>query len=34
MAAYNCKQFTKRVPVSAPPKAIYDAWTTQQGLES
>lgn len=34
MSSYNWKQFTKRVPVNASPKAIYDAWATQQGLES
>ena len=34
MSSYNWKQFTKRIPIKAPPKAIYDAWTTQQGLES
>jgi uncharacterized protein YndB with AHSA1/START domain len=32
--AYNWKQFTKRIPIKASAKAIYDAWTTQQGLES
>lgn len=32
--SYNWKQFTKRITIKAPPKAIYDAWTTQQGLES
>lgn len=32
--SYNWKQFTKRVPIKASPKAIYDAWATQQGLES
>jgi uncharacterized protein YndB with AHSA1/START domain len=31
---YNWKQFIKRIPIKAPPKAIYDAWATQQGLES
>lgn len=31
---YNWKQFTKRIPINASAKAIYDAWTTQQGLES
>ncbi|MBI5857271.1 MAG: SRPBCC domain-containing protein [Sphingobacteriales bacterium] len=31
---YNWKQFTKRIPIKAPAKAIYDAWATQQGLES
>jgi uncharacterized protein YndB with AHSA1/START domain len=30
----NWKQFTKRIPINASAKAIYDAWTTQQGLES
>ncbi len=30
----NWKQFTRRIPIKAPAKAIYDAWTTQQGLES
>jgi uncharacterized protein YndB with AHSA1/START domain len=28
------KQFTRRIAINAPAKAIYDAWTTQQGLES
>lgn len=32
--SYHWKQFTKRIPIKAPAKAIYDAWTTQQGLES
>ncbi len=32
--SYNWKQFIKRIPINAPPKAIYDAWATQQGLES
>jgi uncharacterized protein YndB with AHSA1/START domain len=30
----NFRQFTRRIPIKAPAKAIYDAWTTQQGLES
>jgi uncharacterized protein YndB with AHSA1/START domain len=30
----NWRQFTRRIPISAPAKSIYDAWTTQQGLES
>jgi len=30
----NWKEFTLRVPIKAPAKSIYDAWTTQQGLES
>jgi uncharacterized protein YndB with AHSA1/START domain len=34
MSSYNWKQFTKRITIKAPPKAIYDAWATQQGLES
>ena len=34
MASFNWKQFTKRIPIKAPAKSIYDAWTTQQGLES
>ena len=32
--SYNWKQFTKRIPIKAPPKAIYEAWATQQGLET
>lgn len=32
--SYNWKQFTRRIPIQAPAKSIYDAWTTQQGLES
>ncbi len=32
--SYNWKQFTKRIPINASAKAIYAAWTTQQGLES
>lgn len=31
---YNWKQFIKRITIKAPPKSIYDAWNTQQGLES
>jgi uncharacterized protein YndB with AHSA1/START domain len=31
---HNWKQFTRRIPIKASAKAIYDAWTTQQGLES
>jgi uncharacterized protein YndB with AHSA1/START domain len=30
----NWNQFTKRINVSASPKAIYEAWSTQNGLES
>ncbi|MBC7874811.1 MAG: SRPBCC domain-containing protein [Ferruginibacter sp.] len=32
--SYNWKKFTRRIPIKASAKAIYDAWTTQQGLES
>ena len=32
--AYDWKQFTKRITIKAPSKSIYDAWATQQGLES
>ena len=32
--SHNWKQFTKRIPIKASAKAIYAAWTTQQGLES
>src|SRR5687767_13267093 len=28
------KEFTRRIPIKAPAKAIYEAWSTQQGLES
>ncbi len=31
---YNWKQFTKRIPINAPAKAIYEAWATKKGLES
>jgi uncharacterized protein YndB with AHSA1/START domain len=31
---YNWKQFIKRITIKAPAKSIYDAWATQQGLES
>lgn len=34
MSSYNWKQFIKRIPINASAKAIYDAWATQQGLES
>lgn len=34
MKKYDWSEFTKRIAVKAPPKSIYDAWTTQQGLES
>lgn len=28
------RSFTLRIPIKSSPKAIYEAWTTQQGLES
>lgn len=31
---YQWNQFTRRIPVKASPKSIYDAWATQAGLES
>jgi len=31
---HNWKQFTRRIPIKASAKAIYDAWTKQFGLES
>lgn len=31
---YNWKEFKKRIPINAPAKSIYAAWSTQQGLES
>ncbi len=34
MSAYNWKEFTRRIPIKTSPKAVYDAWSTQQGLES
>ena len=34
MENYNWKQFIKRITIHSSPKAIYDAWTTQSGLES
>ena len=32
--AYDWKKFVKRITIKAPAKTIYNAWTTQQGLES
>jgi len=32
--SYNWKLFNKRIPIKASAKSIYDAWTTQHGLES
>jgi uncharacterized protein YndB with AHSA1/START domain len=34
MDTYNWKQFTKRITIRSSPQSIYNAWTTQQGLES
>ncbi len=33
MENYNWDQFTKRITIQATPQAIYDAWTTQEGIE-
>jgi Activator of Hsp90 ATPase homolog 1-like protein len=32
--SYSWNQFTRRISVKAAAKSIYDAWATQQGLES
>jgi uncharacterized protein YndB with AHSA1/START domain len=34
MSTFNWKQFTKRITIHAPVQAVYNAWTTQEGLES
>ncbi|MBC8172856.1 MAG: SRPBCC domain-containing protein [Chitinophagales bacterium] len=34
MNSYDWTRFTKRININAPLKTIYDAWTTQQGMES
>jgi len=34
MDTYNWKQFTKRITIHSSSQSIYDAWTTQQSLES
>lgn len=34
MAEYNWKQFIKRITIHSSPESIYEAWTTQHGLES
>ena len=34
MDNYNWRQFTKRITIKSAVQNIYDAWTTQQGLES
>jgi Uncharacterized conserved protein len=33
MENFNWREFVKRITVKAQPDAIYDAWTTQEGLE-
>ena len=33
MTAYNWKQFIKRITIHADPKLIFNAWSTQTGLE-
>ena len=32
--SYDWRKFVRRIPVNSSPKSIYEAWTTQQGLES
>jgi len=34
MKEYNWNEFVKRITVHAEPQKIFDAWSTQQGLES
>lgn len=34
MNTYGWNQFTKRININAPAKKIYNAWTSQEGLES
>jgi uncharacterized protein YndB with AHSA1/START domain len=34
MSSYNWKQFTKRITIDAEPQKIFNAWSSQQGLES
>jgi len=34
MTTYTWKRFTKRVTIDADPEAIFNAWSSQQGLES
>jgi uncharacterized protein YndB with AHSA1/START domain len=34
MTTYYWKQFTKRITIDAEPEAIFNAWSSQQGLES
>jgi len=33
MASYNWKQFTKRITIDAEAQEIFNAWSSQQGLE-
>jgi hypothetical protein len=32
--SYQWNRFTRRIPVKAAAKSVYDAWSTRQGLES
>lgn len=34
MSTYNWKRFTKRITIHSTTQSIYNAWTTQHGLES
>ena len=34
MGTYNWREFVKRITIRAQPGVIYNAWTTQEGLES
>jgi uncharacterized protein YndB with AHSA1/START domain len=34
MSAYDWSQFTKRIDINAPIAKIYEAWATNQGIES
>lgn len=34
MGNYNWREFVKRITIRAEPAVIYNAWTTQEGLES
>jgi uncharacterized protein YndB with AHSA1/START domain len=34
MADLDLSSFVKRIPIHVPTQAIYDAWSTQEGLES
>jgi len=34
MGAYNWREFVKRITIRVQPSVIYNAWSTQEGLES